>query len=622
MSKLENTIKDGEKDIDWDSYAGLVPRATFFANAQATDNHIIRKLIKKVDNGAGVIFMPNGRMAPMVVPGSADEYELDQMSDHLEDILPDDSAYKPIEWTEENMRRIKKLQAEQQRIEHPDSRDYFDPVAYAKEKEKEEQDAKLAELKLLGLEKLKRSSKKKTTIERVYSMFRGLFSDRSWNNEKASLIMFHTILGALLVNTRYLKGTNEVDPRVNLIWVQSSTSGKTQARIFIRDLAKALKLKFKEVSEFTDAAMIGKIDMPPGRPSSKKPIIPTITKGFLNEADIIYMDDADDFIKGKTSGTQYSKMARKHFRDALNPIGNNTVGKDLRNGSIYFQPHCSVIGTSYYFDGAGMTEDRTGFWQRFLCFAREISTNEKKKNLAELKRRQPQSQAAYLTLRKNREDQFKKLVKILNTIDRTPRVFFVEPDAVDFIYDIQLEILDYVGNLGQSKQFLEDFLERITNNMYAIALHSAAVDSRDSISLADAQYSVRLVYPLFRQAISWFEGSHDVRKYNKKSRFKTQARKAIHNAFDIIVKAGHIDDGWVDKSLVLEKMMEIQSKSRDSIYKYWFPEVKDDFEEKRGAFPNQQKVYWRRVQLWDGTKLVTRKKKSTKTTKAKKVVKK
>jgi len=476
-------------------------------------------------------------------------------------------VYRPIEWTEENIRRIQKLQARHEAIEHPDSRDYFDPVAYAREKEKEQQEARSAELKILGLEKLEKKTSEKTTIEKLYSMFRGLFSDKSWNNESASIVMFHTILGAVLVDTRYLKGTNEVDPRVNFIWSQSSTSGKTQARIFIRDISKALKLVFKEVSEFTDAAMIGKIDMPLGRPSSKKPVLPKITKGFLYEADIIYMDDADDFIKGKISGNQYSKMARKHFRDALNPIGNNTVGKDLRNGSIYFQPHCSVIGTSYYFDGNPMTSDRSGLWQRFVVYAREISTKEKKVNLAELKRRQPKSREAYLALKKNREDQFKKLVRIMNSIDRTPRVFFVEPDAVNYIYNIQLEILDYIGNLGETKQFLDDFLERTTNNIHAIALHSAAVDSRDSINLSDAEYAVRIVYPMFRKAITWFEGARVMRTYNTESKFQLRARKAIHEVVDKCRKYAD-DDGYIPKQLILEKIMKTHNKSRDTVYKY------------------------------------------------------
>jgi len=80
MKKEGNTQREAKDEIQWDSYKGLVSRATFFADHRATDNHIIRKLIKMVDEGAGVILMPNGRMTPMINTKGMEDYEIDAMS--------------------------------------------------------------------------------------------------------------------------------------------------------------------------------------------------------------------------------------------------------------------------------------------------------------------------------------------------------------------------------------------------------------------------------------------------------------------------------------------------------------------------------------------------------------
>ena len=428
--------------------------------------------------------------------------------------------------------------------------------------------------------------KKSVPIEKIYQKFRVVFNDRSWNNETACRLLFHVIIGVLLKSTRYVKGANYIDPRVSIIWVQSSGSGKTSARMLVKEVSRDLGIHYEEVSEFTDAALIGTFIV---QTVSGK-AVPIPVYGFLKDAELVYMDDANDFI-AQENIKQHSLNTRKHIRDALNPIGNNQVVKHLRHGTIKFEPDCAVVATTYYFPGWIASQDNSGFFQRFVVFPRALEEEDRLDNMTQEEERIKASAKQLAYLEKQRRKAYQDLIKSLMKVDRQPRIFVIDYVATKYIFEISRGTGDYIRHLGRVKQFTTEFLDRTRHYIFVLSLHSAAIAGRTVISKADAEYAVRIVVPIFKEMIMWVEGAS-----KEKQTAEEVTGKFVSKLFVEVYKELEMAQGKSEilKSDLIDAVSKHRKgrKSTNTIRYKWLPFAEYLFHESKVQKGRKRYVYW------------------------------
>ena len=325
-----------------------------------------------------------------------------------------------------------------------------------------------------------------------------LFCSYSIKNEMYARVSLHVLLGQLLRNIYFKNVARKIDIRVHLLLIQPSGTGKGAGYGFFVKLAEDLGLKVEELTEATDAGLVGTIDHFDYHNNRW-----VITEGLMKDADIIAMEEASTLFD---FSSDFSKKNLTYIQIATNPLFDASckISKKIGNAYIQFKPHCSFLLLSYKPDRLEEAILKRGFIQRFITIFREVDLTERLRIL----------DAAIEGINAIPEEEFKmkydSLVRRLKVLQRiygrkeTP--FEIKEDAKLRLKDVTVELLEMIKEASKKARVkLEEFSFRLYEILTKLAIHHAILCLKDSVDIQDVIYARNLYKPIWRSTIFYVE---------------------------------------------------------------------------------------------------------------------
>lgn len=210
---------------------------------------------------------------------------------------------------------------------------------------------------------------------------------KSKDNNPMIRLYFHAIMGAYLKNYTVITGVGTTDMRTPIIWIQDSSTGKSQLNKFGVDVALKLALKATETTEFTTAGMIGTTDSGSTEYNRRYGLTyegqskeiktkygsnlvtyqPPIIFGDMKEFDIIFVDEGKILFQ---TGA-HTENILSVLQPALDYPG--IVRKKLAaKEPIEYESSCTLVISTIEFSGLNGELMLQGFFPRCLFWLRKI----------------------------------------------------------------------------------------------------------------------------------------------------------------------------------------------------------------------------------------------------------
>jgi hypothetical protein len=147
----------------------------------------------------------------------------------------------------------------------------------------------------------------KTKLLKIRERYLRVFERVSHDNQIAGNLSFYMMLGAKFRNVKIAKKAfGALDPRISVLWIQNSRSGKTEAWEIIGNMLKMMDLTCISISEFTDAALMGSFNSE-GK-LKNEPV--------LGKFDIMHWDEA----AGLLNPGRFQRKTQEFVRNALDSV--------------------------------------------------------------------------------------------------------------------------------------------------------------------------------------------------------------------------------------------------------------------------------------------------------------
>jgi hypothetical protein len=147
----------------------------------------------------------------------------------------------------------------------------------------------------------------KTKLLKIKERYLRIFESVSHDNQIAGNLSFYMMLGAKFRDVKIVKRAfGALDPRISVLWIQNSRSGKTEAWEVIGKMLKMIDLSYINISEYTDAALLGSFNSE-GK-LKNEPI--------LGKFDILHWDEA----AGLLHPGRFQRKTQEFVRNALDSI--------------------------------------------------------------------------------------------------------------------------------------------------------------------------------------------------------------------------------------------------------------------------------------------------------------
>lgn len=325
-----------------------------------------------------------------------------------------------------------------------------------------------------------------------------LFCSYSIRNEIYARVSLHVLLGQLLRNIYFKNVARKIDVRVHLLLIQPSGTGKGAGYGFFVKLAEDLGLKVEELTEATDAGLVGTIDHYDYQTGRW-----VITEGIMKEADIIAMEEASTLFDFTS---EFSRKNLTYIQIATNPLFDASckISKKIGYAFIQFKPHCSFLLLSYKPDRLEEAVLKRGFIQRFITVFREVDLTERFSII----------NSAIEGINAMPEEEFREkyrsLVRRLEVLQRiygrktTP--FEIDEEAKLRIRDVTIELLEMTKETTKKARVkLEEFSFRLYEVLTKLAIHHAILCLKDSVDIQDVIYARNLYKPIWRSTIFYVE---------------------------------------------------------------------------------------------------------------------
>lgn len=330
--------------------------------------------------------------------------------------------------------------------------------------------------------------------------FLGVFDEWTYDSPEYGALAFHGLLGQALKWQRIKKGGSWVDPRVSFFFMQDSGTGKSVALEPIKLIAKQLKLDVVSITASTDAALIGTIEKHESGKGKEKKVEWRHVPGVLSHADIVHWDEGSILLRTD----QHSMNTKAILQQALNPIGSesNILTKKLAHGEpIVIRPTCSLFITTYFPEEFEDVLLHTGLLQRVLVLPKEVTPEQRlDMSMQDVDRLRGPTPGLSRRLRSIGDElaSIQKAYKHPKEWDFTP-VIPVLKNAATKLHRV------IATSSPQTRRLLGTFVPRYQNELYKLALHSAAVDDRTEVRPSDVRYAVGVVTPLLRAILGIVE---------------------------------------------------------------------------------------------------------------------
>jgi len=199
------------------------------------------------------------------------------------------------------------------------------------------------------------------------------FNEYSISNKEYGVMILHVILGQALKNIYFRAGARKIDIRMHLLLIMPAGTGKGSGYGFYRRLAKDVGLHDEQLTEATDAGLVGTGQRLPDGSFE-------IIHGLMEDADMISMEEASPMFDYQT---EFSKKNLTYAQVAMNPLDDASCEITKKLGSIpdaiRFKPHCSFLFTTYIPDKFIEALVKRGVIQRFTTNMKNPTLEERMK---------------------------------------------------------------------------------------------------------------------------------------------------------------------------------------------------------------------------------------------------
>ena len=212
----------------------------------------------------------------------------------------------------------------------------------------------------------------KTKLLKIKERYLRVFEAVSHDNQIAGNLSFYMMLGAKFRNVKIVKKAfGALDPRISVLWIQNSRSGKTEAWEVIGNMLKMIGLTYINISEFTDAALMGSFNSE-GKLKSEP---------ILGKFDILHWDEA----AGLLHPGRFQKKTQEFVRNALDSVHatDSELKKVTGGGTTEVKPIETLWLTTtdpYHMPPEAVTGGfllRLVVWPRFLTAESRNETNKR-----------------------------------------------------------------------------------------------------------------------------------------------------------------------------------------------------------------------------------------------------
>ena len=467
------------------------------------------------------------------------------------------------------------------------------------------------------------------SLPELCAKFVELFGKRSYYNEDFAVLAFHSIVGVALRHCRIRKGKDELDPRVNIIWIQQTGTGKSKAPKIIYDILHELGFNIISPMEFTDASMIGSIE----RVRIKKEEHIYRDVGILQSMDIIYFDDTITVFKEQN--VDWQKRTKAYMRRALDTLGTNLIEKSMKGGIISFYPKSTIIVSTYHINSPETIIDDSGTAQRFLVIARNVDYDLRIKNTLEENKMYATSELQQIKFDAEYDKRFNEIVYKLrklmpekrndeldlsgividkiatkedkNSFDKKKiKAEVKDVEKIYFTFDVDtrekrdvfaVQMAEYINTecSHNVKETMFTFYNRMLEYANKLALHSAILrrSKNNKISLIDVGYGQEVITKIFSMLIKWIEGHSRTDEDTPVTSRERPANIILNNfrtAFDLLVKEGKVTKDiegykYIPKTELYTAVQKFTKKSSVTVRQSFWPKVQKYFIERHiGTF--------------------------------------
>ena len=423
---------------------------------------------------------------------------------------------------------------------------------------------------------------------RSYGILRGYlehFKEVSKNNEIPGLISFFYILGqAAIPYVRVPVGGSNLDPRVNMFWIQDTRTGKSAAYQIIEKVLSGSNLNTADYNSGNDAALIGTLVPDPDFEGNPRDAPQVTRPGLLAGRKGLNFDEGSVVLK---TG-QFNESTTLFLQSALNSAGTgrNILTKHMARDTFTIKSEVSLWITTYPPKGIKEHVLDKGIFQRVLTYWRHWTLEMKRQinhALAEDVYSEPKFEVPFEEVTGFFKDLQKKLKRrVLELSDIAPlewdemssgdqevvvmglmRQMF-RPDeaykpalisAIDEYYSV-------VEVMSPDKQGIcSSFIMGLQNYTNILAHHFAMIEGTWVVRGDHVDMAKEILFDLYQNLIQWLESEVNIGAgASEKNKMQACWRDAYNKAelFDFDDHRGH---GWAKKKEVMSNFGKLANYS-------------------------------------------------------------
>ena len=429
---------------------------------------------------------------------------------------------------------------------------------------------------------------------RRYPFFKGYmerFERTSIDNDIPGMLYFFFIQG--IVASRYVRiywDGIHLDPRVHVFWVQPSRTGKSIAWEFVGDILKDCGFQSINVTDSTEAGLIGGVKQEQVEGSNgKKETVTVPTEGVLHGQKALNYDEGSVLL----DPGQHSKKNVLYLQQACNAIGSNSNGieKPMSGRIIKTESMSSLWITTYPPKGVKDYVLTKGIFQRVLLYWSAWGKDRRKgvshRRMRRAFTKTPEAEVNYEDIvgyfaglekrLRNRvleltdtsymewdemdRDQQEELVQscMYDMFEADETFYAAGEDAIEDYYslldDMEFALMDIVSS----------FVPAMENYTVILATHMAMMDESWVVTGEHMDMAKDILYDLFKNLIGWLEGEVEV---GAKDAIKTMHRKEWIETYRAVapVELDKRGEDWRSKTKMVKHFMTVHQVTQGTAF--------------------------------------------------------
>lgn len=336
----------------------------------------------------------------------------------------------------------------------------------------------------------------------IIKQFLGDFDKYAYRQPFTAVLSFHHILGQLIKEVSFYKKEKfPIDQRINLFVVRPSGTGKSIGLDFTSKVSEELGLRVRNLTDFTDAGLIGSIEKPTEGSDG-------ITYGIFYDSDCIIFDEGETLFENNP----HKQGAVRRFNVALNPLNqpSQRITKIMRWDTLSYFPHFSTNFVSVPFREFEKII-KSGFFQRHLVYIEDEAIEERFNCLNE-----DISRVSFKTSKKIRENI--KNVEEENLSHWKKKFEDLKYFASEGEFEEDEGVIEYIREkidglfkttakikVTDVMSIMFSFLSRYTDQLYRLCFQSAVIRHSKKVQKIDVDYAFSIIKKTYLSILYYIE---------------------------------------------------------------------------------------------------------------------